>query len=162
MVSFEQDTSKPDRVGEQESDGTEADRQYLESIRSIHSFGDREDVSQAPEGFFRPSKKPEPPIENVLVKQLLDTGEADVLLDRYREMSATFPFVILSEGISGNELHANKPMLFLAVLTVASWEDHTRQMNLDGIYRTELAHRTIISPRRTLGLVQSVLVYLSW
>jgi hypothetical protein len=162
MVSFEPDTSKPERVIEQATNGAEVDRQYLESIRSIHNFGDHEDVSQAPDGFFRPSKRPEPPIDNDLVKQLLANGEADVLIDQYREMSVTFPFVILSEGITGNELHESKPMLFLAMLTVASWEDHTRQMTLDSIYRTELANRTIINPRRTLGLVQSVLVYLSW
>ncbi|KAL1656065.1 hypothetical protein SLS61_001135 [Didymella pomorum] len=35
-------------------------------------------------------------------------------------------------------------------------------MSLDAIYRQELANRTIIRPRRNLGLVQSVLVYLSW
>jgi hypothetical protein len=166
MVSWDSNTSKPDRANEQPieqaQDGAEADRQYLESLRTIHNFGDREVVSQAPEGIFRPSKRPEPPIEDDLVKQLLATGEADVLLNQYREMSATFPFVILPHGVTSNELHDSKPMLLLAMLTVASCEDHTRQMKLDGIYRTELANRTIISPRRTLGLVQSVLVYLSW
>jgi hypothetical protein len=166
MISWDSNTSKPERGHEkpieQAQDGAEADRQYLESIRSIHNFGDREVVGQAPDGIFRPSKRPEPPIEDDLVKQLLAIGKADVLLDQYREMSATFPFVILPHGVTGNELHETKPMLLLAILTVASWEDHTRQMKLDGIYRTELANRTIISPRRTLGLVQSVLVYLSW
>jgi hypothetical protein len=166
MVSWDSNTSKPERSNEkrieQAQNGAEVDRQYLDSIRSIHNFGDREVVSQAPEGIFRPSKRPEPPIEDELVKQLLATREADVLLDQYRQMSATFPFVILPHRMTGNELHKTKPMLLLAMLTVASWEDHTRQMKLDGIYRTELANRTIISPRRTLGLVQSVLVYLSW
>jgi hypothetical protein len=35
-------------------------------------------------------------------------------------------------------------------------------MSLDTLFRKELAQRTIITPRRTLGLVQSLLVYLSW
>ncbi|KAF1848711.1 MFS general substrate transporter [Cucurbitaria berberidis CBS 394.84] len=77
-------------------------------------------------------------------------------------MSASFPFVVLAPSISGKELHGSNPMLLLAILTVASWRDHQRQMLLDKIYRSELADRTLLHPRRTLGLVQSVLVYLSW
>ncbi|KAF1838223.1 hypothetical protein BDW02DRAFT_565259 [Decorospora gaudefroyi] len=160
--SFESDTTPPDRGIEQAPDGAQADQEYLDSIRNIHDFDDRDDISQTPDGFFRPSNRPEAPIDNDLVKSLLTTGEADALLHEYRQMSATFPFVILPQNITGEALHTNKPMLFLAMLTVASWKEHTRQMKLDAIYRSELANRTIIHPRRTLGLVQSVLVYLSW
>lgn len=154
--------SQPHQEIEQAQDSSEADRHYLERLRSVHSFGDREDIAQAPASLFRPSKKREAPIEDDLVQQLLSTGEADALTDEYRRMSTSFPFVVLPVGVSANELHASRPMLFLAILTVASWKDHPRQMSLDSTYRTELANRTIINPRRTLGLVQSVLVYLSW
>lgn len=69
---------------------------------------------------------------------------------------------MLPPQITAKQLHEHRPMLLLAVILVSSWKEHTRQMQLDGVFRTELAHRTIIQPRRTLGLVQSVLVYLSW
>ncbi|CAO2653997.1 Nn.00g107300.m01.CDS01 [Neocucurbitaria sp. VM-36] len=160
--SFEQDTTQAEKEIEQAPDNDEADRQYLKRIRSVHNFGDREETSQAPEGLFRSSQKLEAPIKNDLVEQILSSGEADCLLKEYRQMSTSFPFVILSPNISGNELHESRPMLLLAILTVASWKDHRRQMSLDTVYRNELATRTIIRPRRTLGLVQSVLVYLSW
>lgn len=160
--SFEQDTTRPEEEIEQAPDPAEADRQYLERIRSVHRFGDREDIDQAPESLFQPSKKREKPIKNDLVEQILSTGEADSLLNEYRQMTASFPFVMLSPSISGNELHESKPILFLAIITVASWRDHRRQMSLDTIFRNELANRTIIRPHRTLSLVQSVLVYLSW
>jgi hypothetical protein len=65
-------------------------------------------------------------------------------------------------NLTAQDLHHEKPMLCLAILTATSWQNHQRQMLLDVIYREELAHRTIISPKRTFGLVQSVLVYLSW
>jgi hypothetical protein len=160
--SFEQEPSRPEKDIEQAEGGEEADQEYLKKLRSIHSFGDVEDISQGPEGLFRPEKRREAPIENDLVQQMVTVHEADVLLSEFRHMSKSFPFVIVPLNMTAEQLHAEKPMLFLAIITVASWRDHARQMSLDTIYRKELAHRTIIAPKRTLGLVQSVLVYLSW
>jgi hypothetical protein len=152
----------PDQTATQETREAEVDRQYIEQIRTIHSFGDAEDLHQAPEGLFLPSKRREVPIEHELVQRILATQEADSLLNVYRQMSSSFPFVIVPPNVTAQELHREKPMLLLAILTAASSQEHQRQMSLDTIYRQELAQRTIISPRRTLGLVQSVLVYLSW
>ncbi|KAI4945156.1 hypothetical protein J4E91_008133 [Alternaria rosae] len=160
--SYEPNAVQSDKSTEDTSQSVEVDRQYLENIRSIHRFDDREDVSNPPEGIFRASKRPEAPIEHDLVEQLLTSGEADVLLVEYRKMSATFPFVMIPPQITAKQLHEHRPMLSLAVLLVASWRHHKRQMTLDGIFRTELANRTLIKPHKTLGLVQSVLVYLSW
>jgi hypothetical protein len=172
-ASFEQSNAPSEQALEQPSAQTyqrtepineeaDADRQYIERIRTIHSFGDAEDVHNAPEGLFQPSRKREPPIEHSLVQQLLHTHEADELLDIYRQMSASFPFVIVRPGVTARQLYQERPMLLLATITAASSQDHQRQMLLDTIFRKELADRTIIKPRRTLGLVQSVLVYLSW
>lgn len=77
-------------------------------------------------------------------------------------MSDSFPFVPLAPNISARQLYHEAPMLFLAMITAASWREHKRQMSLDAVYRQELANRTIMRPRRNLSLVQSVLVYLSW
>jgi hypothetical protein len=160
--SFETNAVQPDRNIQDASESAEVDRQYLEDIRSIHRYSDREHVPHAPEGMFRPSKLSEAPIEHDVVMQLLISGEADTLVGEYRTMSANFPFVMLSPQTTAKQLHEHRPMLLLAVLLVASCKDHSRQRTLDGIFRMELANRTIVQPRRTLGLVQSVLVYLSW
>ncbi|KAE8836023.1 hypothetical protein HRS9139_04121 [Pyrenophora teres f. teres] len=162
VPSFEPITSDINNNVERAPDASDADREYLEGIRSIHNSGEHEDISQTPEGFFKSSTRPEAPIDSEIVKQILASSEADLLLREYRQMSATFPFVVVSPDVKSVDLHAERPMLFLAVITVASWKDRSRQKKLDNVYRTELANRTIISPRRTLGLVQSVLVYLSW
>jgi len=160
--SYEPNAVPPDQRTDDASESAEADRQYLEEIRTIHRFDDREDVPNAREGIFRTSKRPEAPIEHEVVQRLLTSGEADTLLIEYRKMSATFPFVMLPPQVTARQLHEHRPMLSLAIFLVASWQHHTRQMALDGIFRQELANRTILQPRRTLGLVQSVLVYLSW
>jgi hypothetical protein len=172
-TSFEQSSEPPEKAPEKTraqtaqqsqpvNEDTEADRQYIEEIRTIHRFGDAEDVHMAPEGLFQPSKTREPPIEHSLIQELLATNEADILLDTYRQMSASFPFVIVPPAVKARELYQKKPMLLLATIIAASSQQHQRQMSLDTIFRKELAERTIITPRRTLGLVQSVLVYLSW
>jgi hypothetical protein len=157
-----QSTRSAEETHEQPNYDTEADRQYFEKIRSVHNFGDGGDLNSAPQSLFQPSKAQEPPLEHALVQQLLNTQEADTLLNEYRKMSQSFPFVIAPPGISAHELHRERPMLFLAMIIAASWQDHMRQMSLDVVFRRELAERTIITPKRTLGLVQSVLVYLSW
>lgn len=161
--SFEPSVEVPDPPTEpSREDGDVADRQYIEQIRSIHSFGDHDEYAQHPEGLFRPSKRREDSINDDLIDRLLNSGEADALLHQYKQMSDSFPFVPLPSDISAQRLQQDKPMLFLAMITAASWGDHKRQMSLDAVYRQELANRTIIHPRRNLGLVQSVLVYLSW
>ncbi|KNG46357.1 hypothetical protein TW65_86995 [Stemphylium lycopersici] len=147
---------------ERPPENAEADRQYLEGIRLIHRVGDRETPGQIPEGPFRQSKQREEPIDDELIRDLFASGKAELLMNEYRHMSTTFPFVIIPPCLTSIDLHAERPMLFLALMVVASWKDHPQQKKLDVIYRAELAHRTIVQPRRTLGLVQSVLVYLSW
>lgn len=161
--SFEEQPEGLDTPAPQLDEGEDvADRQYIEQIRRIHNFGDSEDNSKYPGGLFRPSKRREEPIKDDLIDSLLASGKADVLLRDYKEMSDSFPFVPLSSEMTAYQLHADSPMLFLAIITAASWKEHKRQMSLDAIFRQELANRTIIRPRRNLGLVQSVLVYLSW
>ncbi|KAH5062444.1 hypothetical protein HBI24_136280 [Parastagonospora nodorum] len=155
-------TRPAEETHEQPNYETEADRQYFEKIRSVHNFGNGGDLHSAPQSLFQPSRSQEAPIEHALVQHLRNTQEADALLNEYRSMSVSFPFVIVPAGITAHELHRERPMLFLAMITAASWQDHMRQMSLDVIFRRELAERTIITPKRTLGLVQSVLVYLSW
>jgi hypothetical protein len=144
---------KPTEATHEEPDyETEADRQYFEKVRTVH----------APQGLFQANRLQEPPIEHPLIQELLSTHEANGLLNEYRRMSTSYPFVVLPPGVTAHELYQERPMLFLAMIIAASSQDHTRQMSLDAIFRRELAERTIIAPKRTLGLVQSVLVYLSW
>ncbi|KAF2853711.1 hypothetical protein T440DRAFT_465479 [Plenodomus tracheiphilus IPT5] len=162
VVNFEPNTPRIHQGSGQDPGSSETDRQYLLELRNVHTYSDDEDANQAPARLFRPSKRREAPIADELVQQLLSTREADALINDYRQMSVSFPFVVIPSGVSAIDMHASRPMLFLAIITVASWQDHARQRCLDGIYRRELATRTLIYPRRTLGLVQSVLVYLSW
>lgn len=160
-TSFVTHEESPESNSETTPQDAEPTHQYLESLRAIHNFGDDQDVSQPPRAVFHGSHRNEPAIENETVQNLLSSGEANDLLDEYRSMSTSFPFVPIAPCSSAHDLHSTQPMLFLAIITVASWKDHKQQMLLDKVYRTELANRTIIQPRRTLSILQSILVYLS-
>lgn len=155
-ASFEHQSSRTDQ-------DSETSQRFLEKLRAIHNFGDEDaDLSRPPGTLFNAMSRNEPLVECDIVQKLLSDGEAETLLNEYRSMSVSCPFVPIPTDISAQHLSAAKPMLCLAILTVASWKDHSRQMSLDQRYRQELANRTIIRPRRTLSLIQSIIVYLSW
>ncbi|KAF2274045.1 uncharacterized protein EI97DRAFT_469018 [Westerdykella ornata] len=142
---------------------SEQDRRFAERIRQIHHFGDDEsDLTRPPGSMFSTAARDEAPIQGDLVQELLSSGEADNLLNEYRSMTESYPFVPVPSHVTARELSSSKPMVFLAILTVSSWKNHARQRSLDEKYRVELANRTIIHPRRTLSLLQSMLVYLAW
>lgn len=145
------------------TDATESaqDLEYVESLRSIHSFAEKEDTPDPGRALFTPKRLTEPPIADEKVKELLSNGQAETLLNIYRSMCITFPFVPVEKEVTANQLSTAKPMLLLAILTVAAWDDHRLQRHLDRVYRRELANNTFIHPRKTISLLQSVLVYLS-
>jgi hypothetical protein len=159
--SFVQEPVDPEPNTEAIQRDAEPTQQFLEKLRDIHNFGDVDLPSRPPDGVLDGPHKAESGIDNEKVKILLANGKADGLLDVYRSMCVSFPFVPLATTVSAHELSKTKPMLFLAIITVASWNDHRLQLNLDEIYRTELANRAIVRPRKTLALLQSILVYLS-
>jgi hypothetical protein len=163
--SFQQQEATPqetdESIDEEAHQDAEPNEHFINRIREIHSFGAETDIKKPPEEVFRGVYKTEPGIENDYVKRLLSSGDAEILFNEYRAMCSSFPFVPLTNSTSAAYLSEAKPMLFLAIITVASWKNRLRQKILDKVFRTELADRTIVNPRRTLSLVQSILVYLS-
>nr|POE71801.1 hypothetical protein CFP56_11677 [Quercus suber] len=88
--------------------------------------------------------------------------EAGELLNEYRRMQYSFPFVPLTTEMTVQSLSQEKPMMLLAIMTVSSWRHRSTQMRLEKRFRTELADRTIVNPRKDLELLQGMLVYLAW
>ncbi|KAF2019808.1 hypothetical protein BU24DRAFT_342753 [Aaosphaeria arxii CBS 175.79] len=160
--SFSVDNNEPEKEDTRPEKDADPANQLIERLRLIHSFSNDTDSSRPPDNMFQSSSRNEAPISNEILRQLLSTGEADTLLNEFRTMSDSFPFMPIAPTTTAFELSATKPMLFHAIMLVSTPKDHKRQMALDEAYRSELANRTIIHPRRTLSLVQSLLVYLAW
>lgn len=96
------------------------------------------------------------------LQNLLDRPDHRSLLDDYRSISASFPFVPIPTTLTFDEMLKRKPILLLAVLLAASCKKPKLQLILEERYRRELGKRTLIEPRKSVALVQSMLIYLSW
>ena len=96
------------------------------------------------------------------LKDLLSGADDSSLFEDYRSMSASFPFVPIPPGLDVDELLKRKPILLLAIMSAASWKDRKLQGALEERYRHEIANRTLVEPRKSVALIQSMLIYLSW
>ena len=138
----------------------------LQDLVNIHNFsdGNEDDSSFNPTGVVSPQgvENNDPGEHRDVLKDIASDPDAESLLAEYRNMACNFPFVPIPVNVNVQELHARKPMLLLAILTAATWKDRTKQTSLSERYRYELAQRAIVQPRKSLSLVQSLLVYLSW
>lgn len=93
---------------------------------------------------------------------LIDHAQADVFLKHFRSMSEWFPFVIVPNTQSASYLSTERPVLLLAIMTVASGESRQLQLALEALLRQEIATRCLVQRKKNLELVQSILVYLAW
>lgn len=100
--------------------------------------------------------------DHQLSHQLANDRYASCLFEHFREMSPLFPFVPVLPQDTRETLAAERPMLLLAILTVASGHKRPLQVKYEKQYREELAMRTLIKPKKSLELLQSMLVYLAW
>lgn len=92
-----------------------------------------------------------------------DTQEASSLLEMFRsEMMPLFPFVNILPDATPQSLVQEKPVLYLAILVVASQNDVQKQMGLVKLMREEMSRRFMTSSEQDLGLLEGLLVYLAW
>ena len=158
-------TSASAEASDQQTTGHASDNAAdpLAELAKIHDF-DNSALGNTP---ITVAKEPVVDTENdkafaTIFQDLVTEDECQRLLDTYRSMVYSFPFVPLPEQTTVEELRRRRPMLLLAMLTAASWQDRKLQSALESRYRHELADRAIIHPRKNLTLVQSLLIYLAW
>lgn len=104
------------------------------------------------------------PVEDDVIDQAFLTMEAaaSLFLTFKNEMVSHFPFVWISPQMTANESRREKPYLFLAILTAASFGDMPLQRALDVEFKKALASRMITNGNVSFDLLQALLVYLAW
>ena len=123
--------------------------------------------SRSPSSMFS-SQGSSPPIVDSAASPLneilpTDTQEASALLDFFRsEMVPLFPFVNISPTATPSSLLREKPILYLAILVVASQNNVQRQLRLVRVIREEVSRRFMTSSDQDLGVLEGLLVYLAW
>ncbi|KAH9810748.1 hypothetical protein Tdes44962_MAKER05979 [Teratosphaeria destructans] len=89
--------------------------------------------------------------------------EAELLLARWRRLMAPmFPFVVVPEGVTARQLKNSKPLLLHTIVTVAYFHDLTKQQVMVKQLTRNVSERILINNEKNLGILQSLLVFVSW
>ncbi|KAM0433902.1 hypothetical protein ACHAPT_003845 [Fusarium lateritium] len=97
------------------------------------------------------------------VRGLLSFEQGQALLDVFRtKMTPHFPFVVVQENVSIQDLVREKPTLCVAILSAASHKDPKLQRALGHMFNEMVAIRLIKGPFASIDMLQGLLVHLAW
>jgi hypothetical protein len=89
--------------------------------------------------------------------------EAELWLAEYRiNYAHLMPFVAIPTAMTAQELQANKPLFWKAVMLAACQYDGPRQMAMGRVLHRELAEATMMKPQRGLDLLQAMQMLIWW
>ncbi|KAI1616289.1 hypothetical protein EDD37DRAFT_84686 [Exophiala viscosa] len=93
--------------------------------------------------------------------QLMQTAAASYL-SGYRHMCTYFPFVILADDASIEQLMHSQPFSLHAILVVSSGDNEDLQTTLEKSFREELLRAVMFDGKNNIDLLQALVVYLAW
>jgi hypothetical protein len=99
---------------------------------------------------------------DIISKGIVHFSHAERCVQYFREQSHDFPFVIVPEEWSINFLRRRRPLLFQCILCMATRLDTTVQRKLEREVRESLSRKIIFDCEKSLDVIQSILVYLTW
>jgi hypothetical protein len=89
--------------------------------------------------------------------------EAEVLLAKFRhKMAFQMPFVIIPPQWGSDELQRQRPFLWRAVMTAASYQNNARQEELGWSLMQDFTTRLLFKSETSLDLLQGLIVHVSW
>ncbi|KAK0105703.1 hypothetical protein ONS95_004228 [Cadophora gregata] len=92
-----------------------------------------------------------------------ENREASFLLLEYRTQQASqLPFVVIPPDATSESLRRERPMLWKAIMTAASYQYPLRQEALGWKLMEEFASRIMLRAEKSLDLLQALLVHLTW
>ncbi|KAK2806465.1 hypothetical protein FQN50_005883 [Emmonsiellopsis sp. PD_5] len=100
---------------------------------------------------------------DIISSGLLSLQTADVLLERFKStMTPYFPFVVVAPHISAERLRHEKPVLFLSIMTAASYDNMPLQRKLGRLAAETVSSRMLIAGEVTFDLLQGLMVQVAW
>jgi hypothetical protein len=87
--------------------------------------------------------------------------QAEVLLDRFRQMTPCFPFVYLPPSMSAKELVRDRPFLYHCIVAVTC-ESPRRQIAFGDEMMQYLGDRMLVKGEKSLDLLLGILTYTGW
>jgi len=95
------------------------------------------------------------------VIQTISLPHMQMLIETYRGMADSFPFVPLPTECSCRQLVLQRPMLMFAVLTVASHDSAPLKIKLSREFRKVVMIK-VMNGEKDLDLLQGLLVFIAW
>lgn len=103
--------------------------------------------------------------EDVIDEGILTMERAEMLVVTFKtEMMPHFPFVIVPQQDTGQKLRHEKPMLFLAILLVASYHDLNAQIKLGDRFKQVAVEKVLHGADACLELeyLQALMIVVAW
>lgn len=102
---------------------------------------------------------------DVVDEDIVTIERADTLVEVYKsDMMPHFPFIILPAHITGTSLRHERPFLFLAIISVASYHDLIIQEKLGHRFKYMVSEKVLLGGDDSLSLeyLQGLLIVLAW
>ena len=91
-----------------------------------------------------------------------EKAEAEECLRFFRTRYLSFfPCIYISEPVTAEQLRAERPFLWLAIMTVACQAAH-RQLALGDTMQHIVAQKTLIEHEKNMDLVNGLIIFLGW
>lgn len=100
-----------------------------------------------------------------LSDEILYAGEqeAHVVLNIYREkFTPHFPFVVVPQNTTPQELRDSKPFLYRVIMTVACQRSSNHQQTLSELVKKDYIQKILVNGEQSFDLLQGLLVFLGW
>ncbi|KAI1428057.1 hypothetical protein F5Y12DRAFT_71188 [Xylaria sp. FL1777] len=132
-------------------------RKFAET-RDIASDGHRElGVPRTSNAGLEPSQS------DIVDRGIIALDEVPVLFQRYTDrMGVHLPAVVFTPGTTASEVRTTSPILFLAIMSVASSETPNTQRQLVKELMQIFADRIIMRGHKSLELVQALIISVVW
>ncbi|PVH86167.1 hypothetical protein DL98DRAFT_582755 [Cadophora sp. DSE1049] len=127
-----------------------------------------ESASFSPQNFAAASSSTQDPYDSYVAQPRVynfefGNREASFLLLEYRTQQADqLPFVVIPPDATSESLRRERPMLWKAIMTAASYQHPLRQEALGWKLMEEFASRIMLRAEKSLDLLQALLVHLTW
>lgn len=134
------------------------DSEDFTELESHHkaAYGDDEEV-QTPE-----KVSPSPGAGSMIKSRQVSLEEARILLREFETFSTWFPFVQIKQDIAIPTLSKTSPFLLLAILTTMTRSNPDLYHQLDHEFRRVLNQKLVVEGKKSLDMLQGLLVYLAW
>lgn len=101
--------------------------------------------------------------KDIIDRGILSLENAEHYLESFKTiLTPHFPFLVILPQASAVHLRQEKPFLFLAVMSAASYDNMPLQRSLGAEVKRAVASRIVLNGEVSFDLLQGLLVSLAW